>query len=165
MMASAIKKVSMTYVPRNSMTYVPRNTPLCLFLSRRDWSKLLTIDNKCRGPVLSFTTLPRRNIRRDPPRLIAWPVHFRDRERFFFFAGIVARAASTSSAARGSAGVAVACASAEGMAFASDPAGGLMSYGIDLTDVYRQVGIYAARVINGAKPPTCQLWSQPSLSS
>jgi putative ABC transport system substrate-binding protein len=31
-------------------------------------------------------------------------------------------------------------------------AGGLMSYGIDLADVYRQVGIYAARVLNGAKP-------------
>jgi hypothetical protein len=27
-----------------------------------------------------------------------------------------------------------------------------MSYGIDLIDVYRQVGIYAARVLKGAKP-------------
>jgi putative ABC transport system substrate-binding protein len=31
-------------------------------------------------------------------------------------------------------------------------AGGLMSYGIDLPDVYRQVGVYAARVLKGAKP-------------
>jgi ABC-type uncharacterized transport system substrate-binding protein len=27
-----------------------------------------------------------------------------------------------------------------------------MSYGVDLIDVYRQVGIYAARVLKGAKP-------------
>jgi putative ABC transport system substrate-binding protein len=30
--------------------------------------------------------------------------------------------------------------------------GGLISYGTDVLDAFRQIGVYAARILNGAKP-------------
>jgi putative tryptophan/tyrosine transport system substrate-binding protein len=31
-------------------------------------------------------------------------------------------------------------------------AGGVLSYGLSFRDVYRQVGVYTAKILNGAKP-------------
>jgi ABC-type uncharacterized transport system substrate-binding protein len=35
-------------------------------------------------------------------------------------------------------------------------AGGVPSYGLSFTDVYRQVGVYTAKILSGTKPRTCR---------
>ena len=43
-------------------------------------------------------------------------------------------------------------------------AGGLMSYGVSLADGYRQVGVYAGRILKGDKPGDLPIYQASSLS-
>ena len=42
--------------------------------------------------------------------------------------------------------------------------GGLMSYGVDLPNVFRQTAAYGDRILKGANPGTCRSFSRPSSS-
>ena len=44
-------------------------------------------------------------------------------------------------------------------------AGGLMSYGTSITDLFRRAAIYVDKILRAPSPPTCQSSSRPSSSS
>src|SRR5262249_35553468 len=44
-------------------------------------------------------------------------------------------------------------------------AGGLMDYGTSRTEVYRQLGVYAGRVLRATRRPSCRSCSRPSSNS
>ena len=37
-----------------------------------------------------------------------------------------------------------------------------MSYGTNFADLYRQLGVFAGRILKGKNPPTCRLCSPPN---